>query len=357
MNKNKNFSQGNKYEFIDGFKCFFFLVIIIVALSVLLNMIFSVIANSMNVSLETFNSYPIATIITLLASPVAFIIYYFVYNKVRKVNNKFAMSDGQKISLLPISTSMVLAIISIFLFTPFMNLIQYWFMSIGYIPDNSLPLQAEMSSNMSFLLIGVILYALLPAIAEEIVFRGIIQKSLSTKLNGFGTILLTTLMFVMVHGSLQQTVYQFLVGIMLSYVVYVGGSVIYGIILHFLNNLFVLVFSCFDFVGYLSADETVYYNIFSQIFPFMLFLLGLVLTGILFWVLKYLRNKNFFRVDSKGRRKKVKAKDMIDLDAPEKIRIRDIWKNCSYIEKVFVLSSLSVALFVWVINTISGFIA
>jgi len=356
MKKQKKFDMENKYTFVDAFKCFFFLLIAITGISFLMQIIIGIVASVSGQQYSDVASSNTINIITALLSPVIFIIFYFVFNKYKKVNNRVALSDGQSVSLLPISIAMVLAIICVFLFTPFINLIDYGFSSMGYFVDNTIPLQALMSSNFLYFLLGVVIYALLPAIAEELIFRGIIQKSLSTKLTGFATILMTTLLFVLIHGSLQQTVYQLLVGIMLSYLSYVGGSVIYAIILHFLNNFLVLLFSCFDIVGYLSSNSTIYYNIFSMIFPISIFLLGLILVAILFWVLKYLRNKNFFRYDSHGKKKKVKQSEMLNLEQPDKLKMRHIWSNASYVEKVFLLSSFVLVGLIWIVNTISGFI-
>lgn len=356
MNKQKNFSMENKYTFVDAFKSFFFILIIMTVLSFVMQLVINIIATSSGQELEKVTSSTTVTIISGLITPITFIVFYFAYNKYKKVNNRVALSDGQKISLLPISIAMVLAIICIFLFTPFVNLVDYLFMSMGYFVENSLPMQELMTNDGTYFLIGIVIYVILPAISEELIFRGLIQKSLSTKLTGFATIILTSLMFVLIHGSLNQTVYQFMVGIMLSYLVYVGGSVVYSIILHILNNFLVLLFSCFDIVGYLSAESVIYYNVFSMIFPISIFLLGVVLVAILFWVLKYLRNKNFFRYDSKGRKKKVKEIDLIDLHAPEKIKLRHIWSNVNYIEKVFMLCSFVLVGLIWIINTVSGFI-
>ena len=72
--------------------------------------------------------------------------------------------------------------------------------------------------------------------------------------------------------------------------------------------------------------------------------------------MKYLRNKNFFRYDSRGKKKKSKKIEMIDLTAPDKLRLRDVWKNANYVEKVFMLSSFVVVGLIWIINTVSGFI-
>lgn len=354
--KNYNFSNKNTYSLIDAFKCFLFLIIVTVGVSVVLQIIMAIVATSTKQTLEQVSSSDTFIILTQILSPLVFIIYYFVFNAIKKVDNKYALSDGQKVSLLPISISMVLAVICIFLFTPFMNLIDYFFSRFGYVPDNTIPLSEKMASGGGYFGLGVLIYCLLPAIAEELIFRGIIQKSLSTKLNGVATITLTTILFTLMHGALQQTVYQMLVGIMLSYLVCVGGSIIYSIILHFLNNFFVLLFSTFDIVGYLSGENTIYYNIFSKIFPFLLFLLGLVLVAILFWVLKYLRNKNFFRYDPK-RNRKVKKVEPVILNEPDKLRLRDLWSNSTYFEKIFIISSFLLVGIIWIINTISGFIA
>ena len=357
MNKKKNFSMENKYTFVDAFKVLFFILIIMTGISLLMQIVLGIVAGATGQDFETIASSDTVTIISSMMSPLIFIVFYFVYNKYKKVSNRVALSDGQKISLLPISIALVLAIICVFLFTPFVNLVDYLFLRMGYFVNNDIPLQSQMTTNGTYFLIGVIIYVILPAISEELIFRGLILKSLSTKLTGFATIMLSTIMFVLIHGSLNQTIYQFMVGIMLSYLVYVGGSVTYAIILHMLNNFLVLLFSCFDIVAYLSAESVIYYNIFSMIFPISIFLLGVVLVAILFWVLKYLRNKNFFRYDSRGKKKKVKQSELVDLNAPEKIKLRNLWSNMNYIEKVFMLSAFVLVGLIWIINTISGFVS
>lgn len=356
MKQEKNFNLKNEYTMLDAFKSFFFLIIAMVGVSLVFEIVLTIVASGMGKSLEDLANTETVTIIKYILNPIVFIVFFFVYTGTRKLSPKEALSDGQKISLLPISISMVLAVICIFLFTPFMNLIEYWFSKLGYVVDNTIPLVDKMQSSGTYFLLGILIYALLPAIAEELIFRGLIQKGLASKLNGIATITLTTTLFVLVHGSLQQTVYQMLVGIMLSFIVCVGGSILYSIILHFFNNLFVLLFSTFDIVGYLSSKNTVYYNVFSQLFPILLFLLGVVLVAILFWVLKYLRNKNFFRYDPKVK-KKVRKIEPIILNEPDKLRLRDLWKNAHYSEKVFVISSLALAGLIWLVNTISGFVA
>ena len=345
---NKKQKEFNSYTVLDAFKVFFYLAITVGVISLLMQVIINIIFGAGEKSAEFINSNTFA-IISYILSPTIFIVFYFVYNKCHKVKQFSALGDGQKISLLPISVAIVLAIIAIFLFTPFMNLIDFLFSGGGYTPDNTLPLQEEMVASGKYFLLGVIMYAFLPALAEELIFRGMIQKSLSTRFNGFTTIMLTTIMFVLMHGSLQQTIYQFIVGIMLSYLSYVGGSILYSFILHFLNNLLVVLFSCFNIVRYLSAEETAYYNIFSMIFPFLIFLLGVVLVAMLFWVLKYLRNKNFFRFEKKHKKKNIEEEPV------EKVGFAKLWSTLKYNEKLFMVFGFVLLGIIWLINTIDGF--
>ena len=211
-----------------------------------------------------------------------------------------------------------------------------------------------MTTDTGYFFLGLFIFALLPAIAEELIFRGIIQTSLSTRYKGFTTIIISTLLFVLMHGSLNQTIYQFVVGIMLSYLALVGGSIIYSIILHFLNNALVVVFSCFDIVSYLSASEAVYYNIFSMIFPFTIFLLGVSLVAILFWVLKYLRNKNFFRLDEHGKFITIDKEAVAKINA-SKVGFKSFFSSMTYNEKIYSIVSFIIIAIIWISNTITGF--
>lgn len=354
MNKRDFKKFNNKYESVDAFRFFFFLVVSVMAVSLLYNVVLNIVAVSMGTDFNTLYATESVQVITNCLSPVTLIVYFIVYNSVRKISFKEAFSDGQKISLLPISIAIVLAIIAIFLFTPFMNLIDYLFSLSGYNPSSEIPLTEKMASSGGYFLLGLFVYALLPAISEEIVFRGVIQRSLLSKYSGFVAIFMSSILFVLMHGSLQQTVYQLVMAILLGYLACVGGSILYSIILHFLNNALVLVFGCFDIVPYLSAENTQYYNIFSMIFPVCIFLLGVALVGILFWVLKYLRNKNFFREDSST---KHSPKSSDSSAQAEKIGLLSMWKNTTYLEKVFLIISLVMVGALWLINTINGFVS
>lgn len=346
--------EYNRYSVLDAVKCFFWLLVVTALVSIGFQIALMIVSSIMKIEYADMIKKESVSVVSALLSPVSMIVFFFVYNAKKKIKNTEAVTDGERVSLLPISISIVLAIICIFLFTPFMNLINNAFISWGYVVDNTIPMQELMSENGWYFLLGLVIFAVLPAIAEELIFRGIIQKSLSSRYKGHVVIIVTALVFTFIHGSLNQTLYQFLVGIMLSYVSLVGGSLVYSMVLHFLNNALVLVFSCFDIVPYLSASEAVYYNFFSMLFPFMLFILGVALVCILLWVLKYLRNKNFFRLDENGNFVTIDKEAFAKINN-SKVGFKGFVSNMTYSEKLYGVVALAITLVIWLSNTISGF--
>lgn len=87
--------------------------------------------------------------------------------------------------------------------------------------------------------------ALIPAICEELIFRGLIFKGLKKYGKAF-SILLSATMFAIFHMSYQQLVYPFLMGIVLGVIMYYENNIIYTITAHFINNFLSLTLSYFN---------------------------------------------------------------------------------------------------------------
>lgn len=83
-------------------------------------------------------------------------------------------------------------------------------------------------------------------IVEEIVFRGFIQSTLYKYFRPVGTILLTALIFAMLHttyyGTPMAIVYVISLGLLFSTIRHFSGSVIPGMIGHLFNNFLVNFF-------------------------------------------------------------------------------------------------------------------
>jgi len=82
---------------------------------------------------------------------------------------------------------------------------------------------------------SVFLIGVIPAVCEELLFRGLIQRGLERMGAGW-SIFLSGLLFGLFHFDFQRFAAQTFIGIISAYLVYRTGSIINGMILHFMNN-------------------------------------------------------------------------------------------------------------------------
>ena len=94
--------------------------------------------------------------------------------------------------------------------------------------------------NAKNLVLIILTACLLPAIFEEFAFRGIIVNSLKNTGTVFAVIM-GGLIFALFHMSPVQTLYQFACGAIYTLIIIYGGNFVLTFIIHFLNNLFVIL--------------------------------------------------------------------------------------------------------------------
>jgi sodium transport system permease protein len=82
----------------------------------------------------------------------------------------------------------------------------------------------------------VFLMAVVPAICEELAFRGFIFGGLIRERGRLRAVVVTALMFGISHGVLQQSIAATIMGLMLGWIALRTGSVLPGILVHFTNN-------------------------------------------------------------------------------------------------------------------------
>lgn len=92
-------------------------------------------------------------------------------------------------------------------------------------------------SSIPILLLNLILLALLPAVSEEFLFRGVLQRLISENLKSpVWSILIPSLAFALMHFSVYEFIPIFLAGVLLALIYYYSQSLILSIIVHFINN-------------------------------------------------------------------------------------------------------------------------
>ena len=97
-------------------------------------------------------------------------------------------------------------------------------------------------AGTSRFLVLTIVMALLPAVAEELCFRGTIQQTLyRTNLGPMGAIIISGLSFSLVHAEFDNLLAIWCMGIVLGLLYYYSGSIWVNITAHFFNNFIVVV--------------------------------------------------------------------------------------------------------------------
>lgn len=91
------------------------------------------------------------------------------------------------------------------------------------------------SGAPSFLYI-ILLFALLPAISEELAFRGFIMNGLRQSGDRWTAILLSSLFFGATHGLLQQSIIAFFTGTLIGFISFQAGSILPAMCYHFTHN-------------------------------------------------------------------------------------------------------------------------
>lgn len=91
------------------------------------------------------------------------------------------------------------------------------------------------ATNLSQLIFELIIVAMLPAICEEIFFRGFVMRAFE-RYSPAGAVILSSIAFAVMHGNLQQVFYAFIIGLILGTVVMVSDSLLAGTVIHFAMN-------------------------------------------------------------------------------------------------------------------------
>ena len=81
----------------------------------------------------------------------------------------------------------------------------------------------------------VIISCVTPAFCEEFLFRGTILSGLK-QYGAKIAIIVSAIIFTFMHGNAEQTVHQFIIGLIIGFLFYKTGNFWIGVIIHFFNN-------------------------------------------------------------------------------------------------------------------------
>jgi uncharacterized protein len=111
-------------------------------------------------------------------------------------------------------------------------------------------------NTLADLLINILIMALIPAVGEELLFRGLIQKGIQRwKGNAHLAIWLTAFLFSVMHMQFLGFFPRLFLGAVLGYLFLWSGSLVLPIAVHFANNA--LAVSTAYMVGHQQVDASV----------------------------------------------------------------------------------------------------
>lgn len=168
-------------------------------------------------------------------SEFSFLIPIIIVTKIRKVDFFRATKLKNKIDIWSVLIAVAISLVCLLALSSLTNVFIEFLTKLGY----SSGLQSYSLNSFGKYLIYVFLVAICPAFFEDLLFRGAIYTGLE-KQGRLKAVLLSALLFSLMHGSPDQTVHQFILGIILAYALIYSGSVVIPMIIHFVNNFIAL---------------------------------------------------------------------------------------------------------------------
>ena len=144
----------------------------------------------------------------------------------------------------------------------------------------------EFGTDWKSFVISLLCVGIMPALLEEFAFRGIVLGTMRKYMNDGAAILVSALLFGLLHGNLQQIPFAFGVGIALGYATVYCKSIIPAMVLHGINNSVSVIL---DFATRNMRDSIAGITT-------MLYLAVLLLIGICGFIMLTLTDKNAFNL-------------------------------------------------------------
>lgn len=310
------------------------------------------------------NTYPfVYSLIGGIVPQISFLCVFFYVSERRKVDYQKANQINFKINPLVLLCVIAIGIVAMYGFSPLINMFDKFTTDLGYKSGTSL-----IDISTFWKLFAAIFYiGLLPAICEELIFRGIITNGLK-KYGTWVAIIISAVLFALMHQNLQQLIYQLFLGGVMAYIVIKTKSIVYTMILHFFNNFTILLSS------YLSGDaeSTIDYSkAWNIIYPILLVIVAVgIIVGLLFLINYILKRKDkkistaeceivtvgaTEQVDQQPKTEIGNQKQNETTNSPTAKQTNDIFKDDKFYKNIYMIFALVGGLVFWIFAVISSF--
>ena len=121
--------------------------------------------------------------------------------------------------------------------------------------DHVIDLLVE-SNTFPIMIMNLLTIALMPAIAEELIFRGVFQKIFANLFrSGHIAVWFTAFLFSAIHFQFFGFIPRFILGLVFGYLFLWSGTLWLPVISHFVNNAFPVILSYFQGMEKLNAPS------------------------------------------------------------------------------------------------------
>ena len=177
-------------------------------------------------------------------------VLYMIMLKV-KPREVFEHCNFSKININVILISLGLGVLCFIINVAVSSLFNGMIAFSGYRAGSGSGGSADWSTGNFFL--QLLLVAVLPAFCEEFLHRGILLQG--TKHAGFKrAIVISSLLFALLHFNVQQVFYAFVIGLILGFVAVVSKNIFPAMIIHFVNNAIATYLSFAEQRGWFMGD-------------------------------------------------------------------------------------------------------
>lgn len=299
-NNAKVYDRRNFYNDGDSGKIFLFALV----LPILLSLIFALIANliagvSGGETTEISGSIWFNAVYGVVTA-ICYISLYLIYNKTQKIEYK-AINLNFRMKWHTYLLIIAIGLISLFGLYNFIEVVNNILEAIGFpMADET---TESLTNPMSFgvFILSIFITCVIPAITEELLFRGIIFNGLRSRFTDLQAIFLSAFMFALMHQNLQQLVYPFLLGSIMAWIVLRTGSLLSSMLVHFINNFLVILFAYLKNVtGFSLALPNTWW----------FYLVAILLLGVTVAII-YIIDRFYFKHKSKEEREKTSIKTSI----------------------------------------------
>jgi len=159
-------------------------------------------------------------------------------------------------------------------FPPFLKNIEIWMREKEDEALRTTILLLKMNSIRD-LVLNLFIVALLPAVAEELMFRGALQRTLGRLFrNHHAAIWIAAVVFSAIHLQFYGFVPRLLLGAGFGYLYFWGRSIWYAVLGHFLNNAYAVIVAWYmqrnHMTDWEKLDSEPHFGIFGYVLSFVL---------------------------------------------------------------------------------------